>query len=216
VLLFVERAQAVKTDFTLTDSNASALASVCHRLDGIPLAIELAAARIRSMTIEELGKRLDDRFRILTGGSRTALPRQQTLRAMIDWSYNLLEESQKVLLARLSVFAGGWTLEAAEAVCSDECGGMSDESTQTHPSALIIHRFEVLDLLMALADKSLVIAEEQGEATRYRLLETVRQYARDRLVEAEEGERVRGSHRDYFLALAEEIAPKLMGPEQAN
>src|SRR5207249_3967463 len=111
--LFIERAIAVKADFAVTPQNAAALASLCHRLDGIPLAIELAATRIRSMTVEELGRRLDDRFRILAGGSRTALPRQQTLRATLDWSYDLLEEQQKTLLARLSVFVGGWTLEAA-------------------------------------------------------------------------------------------------------
>ncbi len=200
VLLFVERAAAVKTDFTVTTLNASALASVCSRLDGIPLAIELAAARIRSMTIEELGKRLDDRFRILTGGSRTALPRQQTLRALIDWSYNLLEEKQKTLLARLCVFAGGWTLEAAEAVGAGED----------------IEAWEMLDLLTALSDKSLVIAEVQGKATRYRLLETVRQYARDRLAESEASGSIREGHRDYFLTLAEDIQPKLRGPEQAQ
>ncbi len=200
VRLFVERAVAVKSDFSVTLQNASALASVCSRLDGIPLAIELAAARIRSMTVEELGKRLDDRFRILTGGSRTALPRQQTLRALIDWSYNLLEANQKTLLARLCVFAGGWTLEAAEGVCSGES----------------VEAWEMLDLLTALADKSLVIAEVQGETTRYRLLETVRQYARDRLAESEAGRSAREMHRDYFLTLAEDIQPKLNGPEQAH
>src|SRR5207253_871740 len=114
--------------FTVTSENGPVVALICHRLDGIPLAIELAAARIRSMTVEELGRRLDDRFQVLTGGSKMVLPRQQTLRALIDWSYDLLDEKQRALLARLSVFSGGWTLEAAEQVCKDEGGRMKDES----------------------------------------------------------------------------------------
>src|SRR5439155_16999251 len=127
---------------------------------GIPLAIELAAARVRSLSVEEVNQRLDQRFRLLTGGSRTALPRQQTLRSLIDWSYDLLCEPEKVLLCRLSVFAGGWTLEAAEQVCG---GGAVEE-------------WEALDLLTSLCDKSLVVVGQQESETRYRLLETVRQY----------------------------------------
>ncbi len=200
VRLFIERAIAANVDFRITNANAPALASVCHRLDGIPLAIELSAARMRSMTVEELGNRLDNRFRLLTGGSRTALPRQQTLRALIDWSYDLLEESQKALLLRLSVFAGGWTLEAAEAVCSGD----------------LVEDWEVLDLLTALCDKSLIVVEAQGGTTRYRLLETVRQYSRDRLVESGEAEDVRERHQAFFLALAEEARPHLTGPDQAQ
>jgi non-specific serine/threonine protein kinase len=119
VRLFIERAAEVRTGFTVTNQNAPALASVCCRLDGIPLAIELAAARVRSLSVEEVNQRLDQRFRLLTGGSRTALPRQQTLRSLIDWSYDLLTEAEKALLCRLSVFAGGWTLEGAEQVCAD-------------------------------------------------------------------------------------------------
>jgi predicted ATPase/Tfp pilus assembly protein PilF len=198
VLLFVERAVAAKPDFILTEHNALALATVCRRLDGIPLAIELAAARTRFMTIEELAERLDDRFRILTGGSRTALPRQQTLRALIDWSYDLLDEKQKVLLNRLSVFVGGWTLEAAEKVCS---GGR-------------VKTWEILDLLTALYDKSLVLAEEHVHSTRYRALETVRQYARDRLAETGESVAIRGQHLDYYLNLAEEGDKHIRGSEQ--
>jgi predicted ATPase len=198
VHLFIDRAVSAKAGFVVTNENASVLARVCHRLDGIPLAIELAAARVRSMTLEELGQRLDDRFRILTGGSRTALPRQQTLRAMIDWSFDLLAASQKALLVRLSVFLGGWTLEAAEKVCA---GGEVEE-------------WEVLDLLTALDDKNLVMAEERGVTTRYRLLETVRQYAREKLAYQEDAAIYRSQHRHYFLALAEEAKEKLNRPEQ--
>lgn len=198
IRLFIERAMAVKTGFVVTRQNAPALASICHRLDGIPLAIELAAARTRSIPIEELEKRLDDRFRILTGGSRTALARQQTLRATVAWSYDLLEENQAALLARLSVFVGGWTLEACEQVCTREG----------------VEAWEVLDLLTALVDKSLVVYEEREENARYRLLETIRQYARDRLMESGAADMYRSQHRDYYLALAEEGKTKLNGPEQ--
>jgi predicted ATPase/class 3 adenylate cyclase len=205
VRLFIERAMSSKADFAVTNASAPALASVCHRLDGIPLAIELAAARIRSLSVEEINTRLDNRFRLLTGGSKTALPRQQTLRALIDWSYSLLTDQEKLLLGRLSVFAGGWTLAAAEQVCSGE--------SETGEG---IEEWEVLDLLTSLVDKSLVIAETQEQSTRYRLLETVRQYARDRLAESEQGMAAHSRHRDYFLMLAEETRPKLLGSEQAQ
>lgn len=197
VRLFIERAQAVQPSFALTNANAPAVAQVCFRLDGIPLAIELAAARVRSLSAEEISRRLDHRFRLLTGGSRDTLPRQQTLRALIDWSYDLLTEPEKALLRRLSVFAGGWTLSAAEAVCADEP----------------VEDWEVLDLLTALVDKSLVVAEPAGDGTRYRLSETVRQYSGDRL--AESGEAMGGRAAACFLALAEEAAPQLTGPDQA-
>ncbi len=198
VRLFIERAVQVKTGFNVTKQSALALASICHRLDGIPLAIELAAARVRSLTVEEVNQKLDQRFRLLTGGSRTALPRQQTLRSLIDWSYDLLNESEKAILCRLSVFSGGWTLEAAEKVCS---GGVVEE-------------WEALDLLTSLADKSLVVAEQRDGVTRYRLLETVRQYARDRLLEIGEGETWRDKHLAYFLELGEESEPHLAGAQQ--
>ena len=200
VRLFIDRAVAARSDFTVTSQNAPALASVCHRLDGIPLAIELAAARVRAMPLEQIEARLDSRFRLLTGGSRTALPRQQTLRALIDWSYDLLDDQERALLCRLSVFAGGWRLEAAETVCAGE--GFEE--------------WEVLDVLTSLVDKSLVVFEERGEKGWFRLLETVRQYARDRLVESGESDTIRGRHRDYFLALAEESEPKLTGAEQGE
>ena len=191
VRLFIERAGFSQPGFTLTYQNAPAVAHVCCRLDGLPLAIELAAARVKTLPIEKLSERLDDRFRLLTGGSRTALPRQQTLRATIDWSYELLSEPERLLLQRLCVFAGGWTLEAAEAVCAGER----------------VPAWEVLDLLTGLVEKSLVMYEEhQG---RYRLLETVGQYASDRLSESGEGETWRDRHLDYFLALAEQEVPEM-------
>jgi predicted ATPase/class 3 adenylate cyclase len=203
--LFLERAAAVQPGFALTSRNASTVAEICSRLDGIPLAIELAAARVRALPVEQIAARLDDRFRLLTGGSRTALPRQQTLRALIDWSYDLLLEPEKRVLRRLSVFAGGWTLEAAEAVCSGDD----------------IEAWELLDLLTALVDKSLVLyeepaAREAGGEARYRFLETVRQYGREQLLESGEAEAVRGRHLEYYLRLSEAAEPKLQGPEQAE
>lgn len=199
VRLFIARALSVQPQFTITNANAPALAQLCVRLDGIPLAIELAAARVRSLSVEEINGKLDNRCRLLTGGSRTALPRQQTLRALIDWSYDLLNAQEKVLLCRLAVFAGGWTLEAAEAV------GIGDE----------VEEWEVLDLLTSLADKSLLVAEQEQGQTRYRLLETIRQYARDRLIESGDVEKVRERHQAFFVAFAEEAAPHLRGREQA-
>jgi predicted ATPase/class 3 adenylate cyclase len=200
IRLFVERAAAVAPGFELTAAALSAVAAIAHRLDGIPLAIELAAARVRVLTPDQIAARLDDRFRLLTGGSRTALPRQQTLRAAMDWSYELLTDAERAVLRRLSVFAGGWTLEAAEAVCAGA-------GVEPH---------EVLDLQVALVDKSLVVVEEHGGHPRYRLLETVRQYARDRLLQAEEAAAWRTRHRDWFLDVAERTEPLLQGPTQAE
>jgi predicted ATPase/class 3 adenylate cyclase/Tfp pilus assembly protein PilF len=199
VRLFVERAMMHRPGFALTRQNASAVASVCHRLDGIPLALELAAARVKVLPVEQIVARLDDRFRMLTGGSRTALPRQQTLRALLDWSYDLLNDQEQHLLQRLAVFAGGWLLEAAEAVCAGEG----------------IDAREVLELLLLLVDKSVVVYEERAEGARYRLQETVRQYANDRLLEAGQAPAYRIQHQDYYLALAEEAETHLTGPEQA-
>src|SRR5258706_8011090 len=198
VRLFVDRARLQRPDFSVTSENAASLASICYHLDGIPLAIELAAPRLRAMSVEELSKGLDHRFALLTGGSRTALSRHRTLRSTIDWSYDLLREAEKLFLQRLSVFAGGWTLAAAEGVCA--VGG--------------IEHGDGLDLLTSLADKSLVGPEQEDAQTRYRLLETVRQYARDRLEDTGGCAAVRGRHRDYYLALAEEAHPKLRGAEQ--
>jgi predicted ATPase/class 3 adenylate cyclase len=189
VRLFCERAAAVRPGFALTADNAPAVAQVCVRLDGIPLAIELAAARVRVLPPRQLLARLEDRFRLLTGGSRTALERHQTLQAAVAWSHALLTAPERTLFARLSVFAGGFSLEAAEAVGTDP-DGPGGEGTESP---------EVLDLLTHLVDTSLVEAEEQPDGTaRYRLLETLRQYARERLEEAGEAARVRTRHAAYF------------------
>jgi non-specific serine/threonine protein kinase len=186
--LFLERARAVQTGFAVTEQNAPAIVQICRRLDGI----ELAAARARVLTPQQIADRLDDRFRLLTDSSRTADPRQRTLRATIDWSYALLSETERVVLQRLSVFAGGCTLEAIEAICHDDAGsGIGD----------------VLDLVTHLADRSLVVADLSGAEARYRLLETIRAYALERLEASGEAERIRQRHAEYFLALAEEAGP---------
>src|SRR5262249_39567734 len=160
---FTDRAALGQATFTLTAANAAAVVQVCQRLDGMPLALELAAARVKALPVEQIAARLDGRFRLLTGGSRTGLPRHQTLRALIDWSYDLLTEAERTLLRRLSVFAGGWTLAAAEAVCA---GGYPRSGSS-------IEDWEVLDLLTSLVEKSLALYEEGEREGRYRLLETV-------------------------------------------
>jgi non-specific serine/threonine protein kinase len=198
VRLFIDRALLVQPTFAVTNANAPAVAQVCQQLEGIPLAIELAAARVKVMTVEQIAARLSDRFRLLTGGGRMATARHQTLRAAIDWSYDLLSEPERLLLRRLSVFAGGWTLEAAEAVCAGEG----------------IEGWEVLDLQTHLVDKSLVLVEaDVGGEARYRLLGTIRQYAGDRLQEAGEASSLRDRHRNWFLKLAESAEGALRGPE---
>ena len=201
VRLFIDRAVAVRPEFAVTNANAPSVAEICHRLDGIPLALELAAARVKMLPVEDIAERLGDRFRLLTGGSRTALPRQQTLRAAVDWSYDLLDDLERPLMARLAVFRGGWTLEAAEAVCA---GGE-------------LEGWEVLDHMSQLADKSLVVvAEAESGATRFRYLETVRQYATEKLVASGEEGALRDRHLAHFLALAESTEPGLTGPDQAR
>lgn len=190
VQLFVERAAIAKPNFALTPRNALAVARVCRRLDGLPLAIELAAMRVRVMSVQELAARLDDRFRVLTSGNITALPRHQTLRAVIDWSYDLLTEEEQALLRRLSAFAGGWILEAGES--------MGEHET-------------VLDLLTHLVNKSLVVVEEHDDSTRYRLLDTIGAYAREKLVQADEEHDARTRHLDYYLWLVEQATPHLSG-----
>jgi predicted ATPase/class 3 adenylate cyclase len=185
IRLFVERAAAARPSFALSEANATAVARICRRLDGIPLAIELAASRVKVLSPEQIAVRLDDRFRLLTGGSRTALPRQQTLQALIDWSFSLLSEQERSLFQRLSVFAGGWTLEAAETVCA----GNSAES------------FDLLDLLAHLVDKSLVMSEERDGEARYHMLETIHQYARERLFESGEAVAIHQRHLEWMLGL---------------
>jgi predicted ATPase/DNA-binding CsgD family transcriptional regulator len=196
--LFVERAQAVRRDFALTQENAASVARVCYRLDGIPLAIELAAARMKALSVGQISERLEGSFALLSTGARTQMPHHRTIRATMDWSYGLLEEQERALLRRLSVFAGGFTLEAAEAVGSGEG----------------IPEAEILDVLASLVGKSLVLVDEHGAGNRYRLLETVRQYGREKLEEAGEAKEAGGRHAEYFLRLAEEAEPELKGRDQ--
>lgn len=200
VQLFMDRARLIDPDFILDEINAPFIAQICYRLDGIPLALELAAARLKMMSVEQISSGLDDRFRLLTGGARTALPRQQTLRALLDWSFDLLSEDQRLLLGRLSVFADGWKLEATEEVCA---GGS-------------IESYEILDLLTQLIDKSLVIVEEQSQSreTRYRMLETIRQYARENLGEEGSDDAIRQKHLAYFVTLLKRAEPQLYRSDQ--
>ena len=201
VQLLIERAQTALPGFSLTYDNAPAIVQLCQQLDGIPLALELAAARVKVLRMEEIAARLNDRFRLLTGGARTALPRHQTLQAMMDWSHSLLSEFERILLRRLSVFVGGWSLAAAESVCGDEK----------------INADEILDLLTQLLNKSLVIADrEQGKETRYRMLETIRQYAQRKLLAAGEGDLLSQRHLAYFVDLAEQAEAELRGPKSVT
>jgi len=201
IRLFIQRARAVLPGFELTPENAAATVQIVRRLDGIPLAIELAAARLKMLSPEQIAERLDDRFRLLTGGSRTAVPRHQTLQAAMDWSFDLLDDGERMLLRRLSVFGGEFDLEAVETICATP-------SDKRMPP--------ILDLLAQLIDKSLVMLDDTAGAPRYRLLETVRQYGRDRLVAAGEAVVFRRRHRDWYLALAERAAGELQGPDQVN
>ena len=198
VRLFIDRAVAAQPSFKLTNENARALAVICHRLDGIPLAIELAAARVRALSVEGITERLSDRFHLLTGGDRAALPRQQTLRALMDWSYDLLSHPERLLLQRLSVFVGGWTLAASEAIGVGEGIG----------------RLDVLDLLTGLVDKSLVNLSADG--SRYGMLETVREYALEKLAASGETESCRQAHLIHFVGLAEEAEEHLIRVDQVE
>ncbi|MGA3354978.1 MAG: adenylate/guanylate cyclase domain-containing protein [Acidimicrobiales bacterium] len=202
VALFVDRARAQGVECTLDEETSPLVVSICRRLDGMPLAIELAAARLRSMSLESLNNRLDQRFRLLTGGSRSALPRQQTLRATVEWSYSLLNGPEQSLLRRLSVFAESFDLEAAEKVCC-----LQD-----------IEEIDVDDLLGSLVDKNLVVTEPSGGRARYRMLETIRQFAAERLVESDEVEAaaIGEAHASYYLSLAELAAAHLFGPDQGR
>jgi predicted ATPase/class 3 adenylate cyclase len=199
VRLFIERSAAIQPSFALTTENAEAVGAVCRRLDGIPLAIELAAARLRVLSPGQIAARLDERFNLLTGGGRTVLPRHQTLRGALDWSYDLLSPKERALLRRLSVFAGAWTLEAAEAVCAGEG----------------VERQEILDLLTQLVSKSFALMDTQEESVRYGLLETVRQYGRDRLEESREADGTRTRHLNWYLQLAEQAERGMVGADQS-
>lgn len=198
IQLFLERARAARPDFVLTEENALLVAQICQRLDGLPLAIELATTRLRALSVGQIAARLGDRFRLLTGGSRTALPRHQTLRTLIDWSFDLLSDSERALLRRLAIFAGGLTLEAAESVCVGDNLDAAD----------------VLDVLHQLVNKSLIVPDELGGESRYRLLESIREYARERLLESGEGEAIRTRHLDYYIQWAAHGEQKLRSSEQ--
>lgn len=217
ICLFVERAAAVLPTFALTQQNAAAVAHICQRLDGIPLAIELAAARIRLLTPTQIAGRLNDLFRLLTQGSQVAPPRQQTLRATMDWGYALLSQEEQDLFCGLAVFAGGWSLEAAEAICVDEGGTLPVKDEVSPPrEAFTLHPSEVLELLSQLIDKSLVIAEMQVGEARYRMLEPIRQYAAQKLRESGKAGQLQERHCQFFLKLAKEMEPKLKGSEQVQ
>lgn len=198
--LFVQRAVAADPAFRVTEANAAAVARICHQLDGIPLALELAAARIRSMRVEQIAARLHDRFALLTRGSRTALERHQTLRSLIDWSYELLSAPERMLLRRLAVFAGGWTLEAAESACAGD--GLE-------PAAM-------LELLATLVEKSLVMLDDRAAQPRYRMLETIRQYGLEKLQAAGEEEAMRTRHLCQLVGFAEAIRVRLAGEDQLH
>lgn len=219
VQLFVERARAVQPHFALTEQNAEAIARICQRLDGIPLALELAAARVGVFPVDQIASRLNDRFRLLTGGSRTAMPRQQTLRAAIDWSYGLLCDEERALLRGLSVFAGGWSLEAAESVVGGQWAVDSKQSSVNSEQHLLptanspLPTIDVLEMLPRLVNKSLVISDDQGGQARYRMLETVRQYAREELVKAGEAPPLHDRHLEYFSRLAETARNQLYHQE---
>jgi DNA-binding CsgD family transcriptional regulator/tetratricopeptide (TPR) repeat protein len=198
--LFVERARSVLPSFTLTPENASAVAQVCRRLDGMPLAIELAAARMRALSVEQIVARLDHAYQLLTGGSRSALPRQQTLRAAMDWSYDLLPAHEQAFFRQLSVFAGSFSLEAAEAICAGEPG----------------EAYDALDVLSSLIDKSLALMEQRGSAARYRLLEPVRQYGQDKLRESGEAAQTHRNHRDWYARLAAQAESETLEAQQES
>ena len=193
--LFIERATKAEPRFRATPENAAAITQICERLDGIPLAIELAAARVKLLTPEQIAARLDDRFKLLTGGSRTALPRQQTLRALIDWSYQSLNELEQRALRRLAVFSGGWSIEGAEAVVAED---------------------DALDGLLGLVNKSLINVTERSGASRYRFLETIRQYAMEKLLESDEATDTRNGHLDYVLSLPLPDEPGLFGAQSVT
>jgi predicted ATPase len=200
VQLFVERAKLHKPSFALTEREAPAVADLVYRLEGIPLALELAAARVRSLSVADINKRLNDRYKILTGGDRTLQARQQTLRALVDWSYDLLDEGEQILLSRLSVFAGGFGLAAVETICG------------TDPLAAE----DVLDVITSLVEKSLLRVEEGDDGARYRLLETIRDYAREKLLLRDEQGAVGAAHCDYFFAMAKAANRGSQGADQAE
>jgi predicted ATPase/class 3 adenylate cyclase len=217
VRLFAERARLHDPGFTLDAQSAPLIATICRRLDGIPLALELAAARLSSMSLRQVADRLDQRFWLLTGGSRNAMPRQQTLQATVDWSFGLLTPRERETLTRLSVFAGGFDLQAAEAICTSGAAGLADAVAAAGPPDGLTG-LDVLDQLGSLVDKSLVVADRMPDSVRYRLLETIRQYSAQELVRTAgdvEVQAIRDRHAGYYLTLAETARPALTGHGQA-
>lgn len=219
VALFIERARAAKPNFTLTDENANSVMEICARLDGLPLAIELAAARVKILSPPQILAKLENRLQLLTGGARDLPARQQTMRGAVEWSYDLLTEDEKRLFRRLAVFAGGFTLEAAEAVYADcglqnaDCEMEEDKSAVRHPHSAI----DVLDLITSLVDKNLLVSKERADGdVRFRMLEVVGEYALDALEGSNEAEAMRRSHAAYFLALGEEAEPHLQASQSAE
>ena len=200
VRLFLDRARGFGAELEVTADNAEWVGQVCRRLDGVPLAIELAAARLPTMNPRDLAARLDRRFRVLAGGRRGKIQRHQTLRAVIDWSYDLLSEPEQRLLARVTVFSGGWTLDAAEDVCS---GGPVDAD-------------EVFEVTERLVARSLVVAEDRGFQTRYRLLETIREYGEERPAEHGETDEYRSRHAEFYCEFAERVSAEILGPQQID
>jgi predicted ATPase/class 3 adenylate cyclase len=200
VRLFVVRAQSHKPSFELDEDNAAAVAKLVARLEGIPLALELAAARVRAMSVSDINKRLNDRYKLLTGGARVHQERQQTLRALVDWSYDLLQDNEKTLLNRVAVFRGGFAMEAAEAICG------------TDP----LDAMDVLDLITSLVEKSLVTLDESGDETRYRMLETIREYAAEKLQESGELEALSAGHCNFFFGIAKQIRDGVRGAKQGE
>jgi predicted ATPase/DNA-binding SARP family transcriptional activator len=236
IQLFTERVRLSQSQFELDTENASSVVEICQHLDGLPLAIELAAARVKHFSPEEIAKRLGDRFKLLVSGSKTELPHHQTLRSTMDWSYELLSEKEQMLWQRLSVFAGGWTLEAAEKVCSDEAptppspvltnrGGNEKVSSPVVETGEVprsgegdedLAPAEIFDLLSQLVDKSIVLVEQKSSEARYRMLETVRQYSHEKLIESGELKDHQHKHSEYFLKLAETARSELAGADQVR
>lgn len=212
IRLFVERAQNVNPRFALTEQNAPAVLRICRRLDGIPLALELAAARVNVLSVEQIAERLDDRFTLLTSGSRTALPRQQTLRGLIDWSYDLLSEAERLLFRRLAVFVRGCTLDAAEAVAGDDESALQ---AATHRKVSVsLPRRAILETIAQLVSRSLVQVQQTNGSVRYQVMETIREYAHERLVASGEAKDLQARHAEFFVALAERLEPQLRTPQR--
>ncbi|MCS6774692.1 MAG: tetratricopeptide repeat protein [Thermoflexales bacterium] len=212
--LFTERALAARPDLVLDEADEAAIAEICQQLDGIPLAIELAASRVRALTIRQIAERLADRFQLLSSGHRADVPHHQTLRTLIDWSYDLLGEAERTLLRRLGVFVGGWTLEAAEQVCSDFPAEPEDQAVNGSRLCCALPAGSVMEVLLLLVNKSLVIARDNSDRPRYYLLQTIRQYALDKLAESGEVEELRNRHMRFYFELSEQIQPHLGQPEQ--